>query len=106
MKPNCDYPNSNTFIAGILHNIPINGINFTIGNGSCFNGYYNSPLKSKETYRFGLLPIISNCKVRYCCLDLIIQPKLLLSLHNIFLFKQILLYIKTLISKIKLLIQK
>ncbi|KAG8199340.1 hypothetical protein JTE90_011806 [Oedothorax gibbosus] len=62
LKSNCDYVAYKTFTAGIIAAIPISGINFTIGDNSCKNGYYNSPLKIKETYRFGILPVISNCK--------------------------------------------
>lgn len=63
LKSKCDYVSHKTFTAGIVTYIPIYGVNFTVGDNSCRNGIYNSPLKVKETYRFGILPVIFDCKV-------------------------------------------
>lgn len=61
----CDYVSYKTYTAGVFTYIPISGMNFTVGDKSCYNGIYNSPLKIAETYRFGILPVISDCNVSY-----------------------------------------
>ncbi|CAL1265471.1 unnamed protein product [Larinioides sclopetarius] len=64
VKSRCNAPSSykHTYITAKIPNIPRNGINFTVGNKSCLNGYYNRPLKNGKMYRIGIAAIITICQ--------------------------------------------
>ncbi|GBM60639.1 Tyrosine-protein kinase receptor Tie-2 [Araneus ventricosus] len=66
-KSRCKAPPSynHTYIAAEIPNIPRNGMNLTVGNKSCLNGYYNRPLKSGKMYRIGIAAIITFCQASF-----------------------------------------
>ncbi|XP_055954140.1 receptor-type tyrosine-protein phosphatase T-like isoform X2 [Argiope bruennichi] len=75
-KSRCITPSSykHTYIAAKIHNIPNDGMVFTVGNKSCFNDYYNQPLQSGKIYRIGVAAIISICGGDFYS-DVIFAPK-------------------------------